>query len=383
MTRHARFLISIAAILCSGVALAQVASARPGAGAVFVYVSSSPSSGQYQINAFSAGANGELNPVTGSPFPDRAQYLTTGSQYLFGSDGVYVDSFSLSPEGVPTLVSSINAQQFNDDNCGGPVGLFVDRSGTNLYDADFDGNICANSTYQSFEVDSQSGQLRYLGMSEPSVLFAIPLSFTGSNAYAYGATCYHWDASIFGFERNNDGTLTRLAINPQTPEPKNGNFYCPYLASADNQNHLGISVQAYDSDTWQPVGPPQLATYAADDQGNLSTASTYDNMPNVAVGHIQDLRMSPSGQLLAVGGTAGLQVFRFHGSDPISSFTPPLTRDPVDQVAWDQANHLYAISQSGGKLFVFTAIPASLTLFEAPGSPYAIANPENVAVLSK
>lgn len=383
MTRQTMFLISIASILCSGVALAQVASARPGAGTVFVYVSSSPNSGEYQINAFSAAPDGELTPVPDSPFAADVQPLAAAGKYLFGSNGVYIYSYSLAADGAPTLVSSVNAQQYNDGDCGGPVALFFDRTGSTIYDADFYGNICANSTYQFFQLDSESGSLSYFGVSDPSVVFDLPLTFMGNNTYAYSSGCYHMDARIFGFRRDSDGTLTDLNIQPQTPAPRSGNFYCTYLAAADLQNHVAISVQAYDSNTWQPVGSPQLATYTADDAGNLSTASTYRNMPSTAVKNVLDLQMSPSGRLLAVAGSGGLQLFRFNGSDPVTPLTGLLTRTQVDQVGWDQANRLYAISQSAGKLFVFTTTPASLNLFEAPGSPYPISNPQNIAVLSK
>jgi hypothetical protein len=48
---------------------------------------------------------------------------------------------------------------------------------------------------------------------------------------------------------------------------------------------------------------------------------------------------------------------------------------------WDNANHLYAISRSAGKLYVFTVATTSVT--QAPGSPHSITNPENLIVLPK
>jgi hypothetical protein len=44
--------------------------------------------------------------------------------------------------------------------------------------------------------------------------------------------------------------------------------------------------------------------------------------------------------LLAVGGSGGLQVFHFNGRRPITRFTGLLSKDEVDQVAWDNDNHL-------------------------------------------
>jgi hypothetical protein len=104
-------------------------------------------------------------------------------------------------------------------------------------------------------------------------------------------------------------------------------------------------------------------------------------MPYVKVATVMSISMSPSGKLLAVAGTVGLQVFHFNGADPITAFTGLLTTDEVDQVAWDNQNHLYAISQPAGKLFVFTISPTNRT--PAPGSPYAITNPRNIVVIPK
>jgi len=114
--------------------------------------------------------------------------------------------------------------------------------------------------------------------------------------------------------------------------------------------------------------------------------STDSNMPTTSVTNNQDMwitdvAMSPSGQLLAVAGTGGLQVFHFNGADPITHYTGLLTTDSVNQMFWDDDNHLYAISQSAGKLFVFTVTPTRHG--QAPGSPYTITNPQEMAVLSK
>jgi WD40 repeat protein len=193
-------------------------------------------------------------------------------------------------------------------------------------------------------------------------------------------------ASIYGFQRNREGTLTQLPITPQTPLPKKGDFYCTSLAAADRKNHVAIAVRQFNAQSWQPDGPPQLATYTSDASGNLTTKSTFLNMPKQAVNYPVDIKMSPSGKLLAVAGaagagTAGIQVFHFNGSNPITHYTGLLTKDPVDQLSWDNHNHLYAVSRSAGKVFVFTITPTKFS--QAPGSPYTITNPQNITVLPK
>jgi hypothetical protein len=88
--------------------------------------------------------------------------------------------------------------------------------------------------------------------------------------------------------------------------------------------------------------------------------------------------MAPSGKLLAVAGTNGVQVFHFNGANPPTAYTPLLTTDSINQMFWDNDNHLYAINQIGGNMHVFTVTPTSYT--EAPGSPYTVSQPESIAV---
>ncbi|MBV9626169.1 MAG: hypothetical protein JOZ14_19555, partial [Acidobacteria bacterium] len=80
-------------------------------------------------------------------------------------------------------------------------------------------------------------------------------------------------------------------------------------------------------------------------------------------------------------GSSGLQVFHFNGANPITKYTGLLTTNAVDQMFWDNANHLYAISRSAGKLYVFTITSTSVT--QAPGSPYGITSPSSMIVLPK
>src|ERR1035441_6562125 len=89
-----------------------------------------------------------------------------------------------------------------------------------------------------------------------------------------------------------------------------------------------------------------------------------------STGTIIDINMSPSGKLLAVGGSKGLQVFHFNGASPLTHFTGLLTSEDIEQVGWDNSNHLYALSVTHGKLFVFTVTPSSVS--QAPGSPYTV-----------
>ena len=74
-------------------------------------------------------------------------------------------------------------------------------------------------------------------------------------------------------------------------------------------------------------------------------------------------------------------MFHFNGANPVTGFTGRLNNVEVDQMSWDNDNHLYALSQSAGKLFVFTITPTSHS--QVTGSPYTVAKAQNITVLAK
>jgi hypothetical protein len=389
MKHQLRFFLCLILVLCADASYAQVEATQPHSNSptppvAYVYVASSKTANVNQIYAFAAAPDGKLAAVSGSPFPADVSSMAVNRKYLFGADPahVYIHSFSIEPDGGLKPMESISAQKHNSGECGSLGPLFLDRTGATLYDLDVDGSACANNTYQSFRIGKADGALNYLGSDGEDAWFDYPLSFVGNNIHAYGAVCLYdmyWE--IYGFQRHSDGMVTEANISVPIPTAKGEDFYCPSLTAADGTNHVVISLQPLDGASFNPDGPPQLAAYTAESSGNLSTNSTREDMPGTAVGGISDLAISPSGKLLAVGGTAGLQIFHFNGSDPITHYTGLLTTDDVSQFFWDNDNHLYAISKSSGKLFVFTVTPTNFS--QAPGSPYEVSQPTYVGVLPK
>jgi hypothetical protein len=368
--------------LTSTPAEAQTTEAAASAPVAFVYVSNNPNgSSTNEIRGFAAAANGKLTPVSGSPFRDDVTSMATNGKYLYAStrNGIYVAAFAIEANGALRWSASTDIVKYNQGDCGSSGPLFLDHTGASLYDMEFDGDACSNNSYQSLATNTSSGRLRNIGSGASGEWFYLPATFIGNNAYAYTAVCLYdmyWE--IAGFKRSSSGLLSQININAPTPAPKTGDFFCPSQTAADLTNHVAITVQPVNQNSFSPDGPAQLATYTAGSSGNLSTTSTVGNMPAASVGTVTGIGMAPSGKLLAVAGTAGLQVFHFNGASPITHDTGLLTKDQVDQVFWDNDNHLYAISQSAGKLFVFTVTPTSAN--QAVGSPYTISNPLDLAV---
>jgi hypothetical protein len=382
--------ISMFAILgvCASTVLAsaQATSSQTGQSAqsssspvAFVYVVSAPPSGENQIIGYATASNGSLSTIPGTPFSTTITDVALNSAWLFGTDGKNLDSFSIAPNGSLKHVDTLPVEP-----SGGLNSLFLDHTGTSLY-ADY---YTTNNEELAYSIDNSTGKLTYIDNIMAGPGFGYVESFVGDNEYAYESTCYHFTPSIYGIQRSNSGAITMLNVNQLFPTAPMGDFYCPWSAAADPTNHLAIAVQLLNSN-FSPLGPYQLATYTVDSAGQLSTTSTYKNMPTTAAGgakgsetsYVTDYWMSPSGQFLAVAGTSGLQVFHFNGANPITKYTGLLVSEEVDQVFWDNSNHLYAIGDTAGKLWVFTVTGTSVT--EAPGSPHTITYPGDMIVLPK
>jgi hypothetical protein len=346
----------------------------------FVYVTSetSSTSNTNQINAFSAAANGALTPIAGSPFPYNVGYMAVNGAWLFGDadQGNDIDSFSIAADGALSQKQIYNV----GDEYGVAIYVYLDHTGSTLYADLYD----TNNYYSAYSIDQSNGSLNPVYVLGGGPGNDSPVSFIGNNEYAYSSSCYHFTPEIIGVQRASDGALSYLNdFNPPYPAGKTGDFYCPGLAAADPTNHVAIAMQPMTSN-FGVAGKYQLATYTADSSGNLTTTSTDSNMPTTeAAGQwgLYDYWMSPSGEFLAVAGTNGVQVFNFNGANPITKLTGLLTKNAINQVVWDNNNHLYATSGTTGQLFVWTV--TSKGAVKAPGSPYSIPNIGSLIVLPK
>jgi hypothetical protein len=349
----------------------------------YVYVSSSTGLNQPNVVfEYSAAANGALTAIPGSPVKQNESSMAVNGKYLVGVDdnptSSKIDTLQIGSNGALTYITTAPCLQSNNE-CAFAGNVYFDHTGSNVYVMEIQGS--ENSQTASYTINRPTGILNYLGTTVTGVFPGdyTPTFFIGNNEYAYSADqsgCMY--PGIYSYQRDSNGMLNSLGVTFISPQPPSSfSTYYPDLAVADPTVNLAILEQPANPPGCAP-GPLQIAVFTADANGNLTTNSTYQNMPATAIKNPYDMKMSPSGQLLAVAGQEGLQIFHFNGSNPVTRYTGLLTKDPINQMFWDNSNHLYAISSTTGKLYVGTITPTSLA--RAPGSPYTITSPQEIIV---
>jgi hypothetical protein len=349
----------------------------------YVYVANNPkSSSTNEIAAWSAASDGKLSAVSGSPFRENVTNMAVNGKYLVAvsRNAPNIDTFAIEPGGVLRYVSSTDYANHTSGDCAAAGQVFFDHTGSDLYVQEFNAD-CANTGVASFALNRSTGSLGYRGLDNTG---AFPGDnnaawFIGNNLYAYTAVnsnCMYY--RTYGFKRTSTGLLVNGGGLSNYPLPsKSFRQYVPELVAADPTSHLAVLVRPADPPGCT-TGLPQIAVYTANAAGVISTSSTFTNMPTTFISSPNDMKMSPSGKLLAVAGQQGLQIFHFNGADPVTRDTGLLIAAPINQVFWDNSNHLYAISKAQNKLFVFTITPTFAR--QAWGSPYTINRPEDLIV---
>jgi hypothetical protein len=317
--RNLKLTICLSAALSTAAAFAQVISpdvngdaqaATSSSPVAYVYVASTPANSKTnEIVAYTAAANGSLSPVTGSPFQDNVSSMAVNGKYLMASNAAKtdIDTFKIESDGALIYAALIDYSEYNDPpyDCGGAGQIFFDHTGVTLYVMEFNGsNACTNTVYASFAVAKATGELKYLGLANVGVFPGVNSAayFIGNNVYAYTAddsACMYY--SFYGLKRRQSGLLSLFNFQANLPPPPPGvSRYVPNLAAADPTNHLAFTMQPANPPGCAS-GPLQLASYTADSSGNLKTTNTHSNMPATLISSPYDIKMAPSGKLLAVG----------------------------------------------------------------------------------
>jgi len=380
--------LKVATALVAACLTAGFATSSKGQAVAYVWVA-----GSDQISGYSAEATGQLAPIPGLPIPASVSHLSTTSKTLFGpgTDNQNIYSFNIGAGGslVPGPVTYV--QQFNTNGCPGKLGpTQIDYRSLYLYSLVI-GIDCGPDVGTQVYPILTGGALgqgmgwftQILHSGPPN-----PIRLLGTNQFTFITGCahvgndftpttliYHTGNTVFPGGLVPDGQYND-APDPIDPQ----DFYCPAMLAGDPTNHLAYALRKYYPSISKLSTPYFLASYTVDTQGNLTTDSNYSNMPAANIGTLSAMSISPSGKLLAVAGSYGFELFNFNGGSPITKIGGLVPSDPVTQVAWDKAGHLYVLSTSS--LFVYAATATGVQ--QAPGSPHSLSGsgPFSVIALS-
>jgi len=376
--------IPFAVLLCAGPAFTQTAPVAD------VYVQTNNG-----VNVYNANAAGQLTLAKGSPFADTGQMEGNNGGYLISVGTDYLHSYKVESNGaVGSQAAQIDTQSYDGAECGNTdaSGAIFDHTGhyfyVQLYGTPGSGGVSAAcAAWQTYQVLSDGsfvflGAMEYGGNADHDATDSSVPTISSNDAFGYGIFPEFGGYSTTSFSSfgraangaldvNNNFTNNVPATNPGLQD---GPWtYFPVQAQADPAGHLAVLlVPESFSNCCGAYGPQQLASYTINSKtGAISTTNTWENMPTLELSTVTAMNMSPSGALLAVAGSPGLEIFHFNGAAaPTTDGGVLLPSVDIDQLAWDGSNHLYALSYSSSELYVYTVTPTSIS--EAAGSPYKV-----------
>ena len=348
------------------------------------------------VDVYTLSSTNKLNLVSGSPFKTVGLGAGTNGKYWIsvGTNILHVYSINQSTGGIGSQVSQIDTSLYAGAECGTTGETTLDHTGLFFYVAHNNMPINADSNHclalQTFKLNSANGQFTFMGdlykytdnhtgaNRDPSV--------TASEALAFGAADMGWDSyGVLGYSRNlSTGDLTQVSTIssfPSTGPTDGGVGWAPIGVTPDNSSHLAVVLASVVDPPYPGYEDPALASYTFTSSG-IATTTNVKAVPLSVAPTV--LNMSPSGKVLAVGGgvnpnglplnfsigSTGFQLFHFNGGAPITAFSSVLTKTAIDYVHWDSNNHVYALSATSGKLYIWTATTSSIT--PVPGSPFTI-----------
>jgi hypothetical protein len=356
------------------------------------------------IYGFTASSTGKLSALPGAPWnPAGVMIGITGPWFLtLGEDLLH--SYEMSANGSIEVMEqydrdSLYAGLYSDypgANCGsGPNSqnnAVLDHTGQYVYLLNVDAGNGTCVAYQSWLLNhpNDAGDPNWDGYTELNTTAGqtadLP-SILGNESFAYadltlgnpGITHIH-SSSVIGFQRESTGMLNLMQFHETDPTLVGG-AYAPYRPDASPTGSY-LVLQLYANG----LGMGQLGSYTVDPSGNIASTNTTADMPTSPF-YITGTTFSPSGNLFVTyadnGATAGagngIEIYNFNGAAPLTPNTALLSGTPIDQVAWDSSNHLYAISQSTNTLYVYTVTPTSVTQDTA----WSIGSPFKMIVVSK
>lgn len=389
------FAASLAVV--SALALVPQASAQSTSAHVYVQVGGQAGS----VYGYNASSSGQLSPIPGSPFNLGTQIIDSSKSQFITLGHTLLHSYAVASNGaIGSQLSQIPVVDYAGSSCGGSqpmaAGAVLDHTGKYVY-VMFDPFGC--TAYQSYIISS-GGSFTFDGdTEEPQTLSGSDLenyfiglpSILGKETFAYSSYPNpNMGEKLLGFRRQSSGTLELMQFNETDPSV-NGfpDVHDPDASPTGNY----IVAQLNPNDNI----PTYLASYTVDSQGNLSTTNTLSNMPTSTLingdfstppySRRSNSTFSPSGNLFVLYGGAGqqgsaengIEIYNFNGANPLTLRSKLLTGTPINQVAWDSGNHLYAISTAENKLYIFTVTSTSVV----QDSTVSIASPYKLVVTSQ
>jgi hypothetical protein len=350
-------------VLVSTLALVEEARAQStSTTAAYVYIQIQGAEGA--VYGFSASSTGKLSVIPGSPFKPAGQIIGSNKSQFFTLGEDLIHSYEMASDGaLQSQLAQMPILDYAGSGCGSGTGTddaVLDHSGRYIYVV-LSGGAGGCAAYQSYIINSD-GSFSFDGDTElawgPSGFDAGPPSILGNENFAYSYYLPdYFEPTLSGFWRQSSGALQLMQFQETLP----GGNYSPLYPDASHTDN-SLVIQLYPNDT----NPPQLGSFTVDSKGNISTTNTSSNMPTAVLNN-PGSTFSPSGDLFVLyadnpGNQGdGIQIFNFNGAAPLTPYTTLLSGTPIDQVAWDNSNHLYAISQSQNELYVFTVTPTSVT----------------------
>ena len=372
--------------MCTGMAVAQ-------APVAYVYVAEdlSPANTASPITAYAASADGKLIPLKSSPFTQTSGFMagTNGSHFITvdqdsNTTHQYLHVYNVSSNGV--IGEEVSKQDLHEW-CSMDEAAEFDHTGQFVYV--LEPQSCGGG-YVSFSL-SKSGELTFKGsLTEPNQPFFTLPTFSGNDKFAYNfVPCPDSQApcpteTFLGMGRESSGALQNISFSATDPTPPSGGYQVVQdgFVTDDSTNHLASLMDFQDGQCGQsgPYISNRLASYTIQSNGDLVSTNKWEDMPQLATsinGGVSAFNrlmlMNPAGNILAVSVGTGVQFFHFNGANPITPFTGVIgTANHINNMAWDDNNHLYALDYFSGELHVYTATATSVV--EAAGSPYTPPN---------
>lgn len=362
---HAVRGLGLAASLVFVSTLGVVTQANAQSTTAYVYLQSQGPAGP--VYGFSADSNGQLAAISGSPFKTGTKIVGGNGTQFFTMGQTLLHSWAVGSTGaIGSQKSQIGFLNYAGSSCGGGTGgignAVLDHTGQYIYVLLQNGGDGSCAAYQTYKINSD-GSFTFVGDTEKTLdasttdSVGLP-SILGGESFGYASEWVGHYTNLIGFRRASTGELQLMQFNETDPTLAGSNYLPAYPDASPTGKY--VVVQLYPNDGGGDTNPPQIGSYSVDSQGNISTANTSSNMPTSQLTGPSSMSFSPDGKMLAIASLYGagqfgngVEIYNFNGASPLTLNTRLLNGTPIDQVAWDATHHLYAISRSESKLWVF------------------------------